>query len=83
MTYDNKKVIVSVIFYSPSQKIVKLTFFLSNLEKHLSDISKRKPYLSVITGDVNARYSPWWPKDINTTEGSNLFSNGLPQLINK
>ena len=28
----------------------------------------------VTQGDFNARSSSWWPKDINATEGSNLFS---------
>ena len=41
----------------------------------------------VITGDFNARSSYWWCKDINTTEGSKLFSltssNGFSQLINE
>ena len=74
MTYNNKKVIVSVIYHSLSQNNSEFDLFLSNFEKLLSDISKRKPFLSVITGDFNARYSSWWPKDINATEGSKLFS---------
>ena len=60
---------------------------MSNLEKPLSIINKRKPFLSVIIGDFNARSSLRWPKDIDTTEGSKLFSltpsNGFPQLINE
>ena len=56
-------------------------------EKLLSNISKRKASLSVITGDCNARSSLWWPKYINTTEGSKLIfltsSNGFLQLINE
>ena len=47
----------------------------------------RKPYLSIITGDFNARSSSWWSEDINTTECLNLFSltssNGFYQLINE
>ena len=57
------------------------------MEKLLSDINKRKPSLSVITGDYNARSSNWWCKDINTTEKANLYSltssNGSSQLINE
>ena len=64
---------MSVIYRSPSQNN-EFEVFLSNMEKLLSDINKRKPSLSVITGDFNARSSYWWCKDINTTEGSNLFS---------
>ena len=82
MTYNNKKVIVSVIYRSPSQNNSEFDLFLSNFEKFLSDISKRKPFLSVITGNVNARSSSWWSKDMDTAEGSKLISltstNGFP-----
>ena len=57
------------------------------MEIFLSNINKRKPFLSVVTGDFNATSSYWWCKDINTTVGLNLFSlmssNGFSQLINK
>ena len=59
ITYNNKKVIVSVIYCSPSQNNSEFDLFLSNFEKLLSNISKRKPSLSVITGDFNARSSSW------------------------
>ena len=79
--------IVSIIFCSSSQTNNEFEVFLSNMEKLLSDIIKRKPSVSVITGDFNARSSCWWCKDISTTEGSNLFSlmslNDLSQLINE
>ena len=87
MDYNNKKVIVSVIYRSPSQNNNEFNLFLSNLEWLLCDINKRKPYLSIITGDFNARSSSWWPKDIDTTKGLKLFSltssNGFSQLINE
>ena len=50
MTYHNKKVIVSVIYRSPSQSINEFDSFLFNLEKLVSDINNRKPALSIITG---------------------------------
>ena len=89
MTYNNKKAIVSVIYHSPSQNNSEFDLLLSNFEILLSNICKRKPSLSVITGDFNARSFSWWPKGINTTEGwkSKLFSltssNGFSQLINE
>ena len=72
-------------------KIVKIVINLScfyligaNL---LSDINKRKPFLSVVTGDFNVRSSSWWYNDINTIQGSHLYSltssNGFYQLINE
>ena len=87
MTYNNTKVIVSVIYRSPSQNNSEFDLFLFNFEKLVSDINERKPFLPVITGDFNARSSSWWSKDIDTTEGSKLFSltssNGFPQLMNE
>ena len=43
MTDNNKKIIVSVIYRSPSQNNSKFDSFLSNLEQLLKDISKCKP----------------------------------------
>ena len=80
MTYNNKKVIVSVIYRSPSQNNSESDLFLSNFGKLLSNINERKPFLSVITGDFNARSSSWGSKDIDTTESRALTSsNGFPQ----
>ena len=57
------------------------------MKKLLSVINKRKPSLSEITDDFNARSSYWWCKDINTIEEANLYSltssNGFCQLINE
>ena len=79
--------IVSVVYRSPSQNSNQSELFLSKLENLLSDINKRKPSLSVVTGDFNARSSSWWCNDINTIEGSHLYSstssNGFSQLINE
>ena len=78
---------MSVIYRYSSQNNSEFDLSLSNFDKLLSDINKSKPFLSAITGDVNARSSSWWSKDIDTTEGSKLFpltsSNGFPQLINE
>ena len=55
MTDNNKRIIVSVIYHPLSQNNCEFDSFLSNLEQLLSDISKCKPTVSVITGDFNAR----------------------------
>ena len=87
MNYNNKKVTVSVIYRSPSQSTDEFDSFLSNFENFLNDINKRKPSLSVVTGDFNSRSSSWWSKDTDTIEGLKLFSlissNRLSQLINE
>ena len=84
---QKQKVIVSVIYRSPSQSTDEFDSFLSNFENVLNDISKRKLSLSVITGDFNSRFSSLLSKDTDTIEGLNLSSlissNGLSQLINE
>ena len=46
--YHNKKLIVSVIYRSPSQSIDESDSFLSNLEKLVSDINNFKPALAIV-----------------------------------
>ena len=57
--HSSKKIIVSVIYRSPSPNNCELVSFLTNFNHLLSKISKCKPSLAVIRGDVNAR-SPAW-----------------------
>ena len=87
MTYNNKKVAVSVIYRSPSQNNIEFEVFLAKYQQLLNEISNLKPSLSVITGDFNARCTSWWPNDTNTTEGLKMSSltssNGFSQLINE
>ena len=59
MSYNNKKVMVSVIYRSPSQTNDEFDTFLSNFQMLLNDINNRKPSLSELTGDFNSRCSSW------------------------
>ena len=87
MNYNNKKVIISVIYRSPSQSTDEFESFLLNFEQLFDDVCQRRPSLSIITGDFNARSVSWWSNDINTTEGLKLSSMsssvGFTQLINE
>ena len=87
MSCNNKKVMLLVINHSLSQKCQELDLFLSNFENLIIDMKNRKPYLSAITGDFNARSSSWWSNDMNATEGAKLFvqtsSDEFQQLIKK
>ena len=87
MVNNNRKIIVSVIYRSPSQNNCEFESFITNFDYLLSEINKLKPSLAIITGDFNTRSPAWWTKDVHTTEGSKLFSltsaNGFSQLINE
>ena len=84
---NDQKMIVPVIYRSPSQNNREFDSLLLYFEQLLSNISTRKPTVSIITGDFNARSSSRSPDDINNSEGTNLFSltssNGFYQLINE
>ena len=72
LVQNNKKIFASVVYRSPSQTNDEFNQFLLNFEKMLLDINQRKPYLTLVAGDFNARSSSWWSDDINTTEGPTL-----------
>ena len=55
MMHNNKKVLVSVIYRSPSQSNCEFESFLTNYDYLLSEINKCKTSLAVITGDFNTR----------------------------
>ena len=57
MSCNIKNVMVSVIYRSPSQTNGEFEVFLSNFQMLLDEINNRKPSLSVITGDFDARCS--------------------------
>ena len=59
MSYKKTKVLVSVIYRSPSQNCNAFNLFLTQLENLFSGINDCKPFLSVVTGDFKARFSSW------------------------
>ena len=63
---------ISSLYRSPSQKSEKFESFLTNFEHLLSDTNPRKPLVSVILGDFNARSTSWWSSDIDSLEGSHV-----------
>ena len=73
MDYNNKKVMVSVIYSSPNQNKNDFDLFLTNLEQLLGEINNHKPYLSIITGYFNARSSSWWSEDLLIRRASICF----------
>ena len=84
---QNKKIIISSLYRSPSQNSEEFESFLTNFEHLQSDINARNPSISIILGDFNARSTSWWSGDIDSLEGSKLFSlstlNGFHQVISE
>ena len=84
---QNKKTIISSLYRCPSQNSKEFESFLTNFEHLLSDINARKPSVSVTLGDFNARSTSRWSSDIDSLEGSKLFSlstlNGFHSSISE
>ena len=86
MLYNNKLVIVSVIYRSPSQSSQEFAQFEMLFSQLLNDITSKKPFFSIILGDFSARSKCWWSLDKQSKEGDSLFlissTSGYTQLIN-
>ena len=69
MLCNNKLVIVSVIYRSPSQSSQEFAQFEMLFSQLLNDITSKKPFFSIILGDFNARSKCWWTLDKQSKEG--------------
>ena len=70
-----------------AKTLINFSFFLSNLEFLLQDISNHNLYLTFLLDHYNARNTKWWHHEITTTEGTQLETTttfyGLQQLIDE
>ena len=77
---NDEIIIISSLYCFPSQNSEEFKSFLS-------DINARKPSVSVILGNFNTRLTSWWSNDIDSLEGTKIFSlstsNGLSLHIFK
>ena len=77
MLYNNKLVVVSVIYRSASQSSQEFAQFEMYFSQLLNDITSKKPFFSIILGDLNARSKCWWSLDKQSKEGFNQFNQWL------
>ena len=86
MLYNNKLVIASVIYRSPSQSPQEFAQFEMLFSQLFNDITSKKPFFSIILGDFIERTKCWWTLDKQSKEGDSLFlissTSGYTQLIN-
>ena len=87
VNYENKKIFIVTLYWSPSQTDDECDEFLRSLESVINSSNHFFSYFLLITGDFYARSSSWWEIDINNFEGisfENLtLSNTLKQLISQ
>ena len=87
MLYNNKLVIVTVIYRSPSQSSQEFVQFEILFSQLLIDITLKKHFFPLfILGDFNARSKCWWSFDKKSKESDSLFlissTSGYTRLIN-
>lgn len=87
VNYENKKIFIVTLYWSPSQTDDECDGFLRSLESVINSSNNFFSYFLLITGHFYARSSSWWEIDINNFEGisfENLtLSNTLKQLISQ
>ena len=75
------------LYRSPSQASDEFENFVYNLDLTLEALTQKNPFLTVIVGDFNAKFSKWCSTDKTTPEVAkldNLTSQyGLTQLLNE
>ena len=84
---ENEKCFLTCLYRSPSQTQHEFENFCTNLDTFMDHINNELPICSVITGDLNGRYSKWCNKDITNLVGCDIdtltSSAGYKQIINK
>ena len=63
MLFNNKLVIVSVIYRSPSQSCQEFAQLEMLFSQLLNVVTSKKPFFSIILGDFSARSKCWWSLD--------------------
>ena len=75
------------LYRSPSQLHNKFSSFITNLESTLYATTLRKPFLTMVLGNLNAKNKFWFDQDNTSYEGSILndlmAQYGLTQIIHK
>ena len=60
------------LYRSPSQSSDEFENFVYNLDLTLEALTQKNPFLTVIVGDFNAKFSKWCSTNKTTPEGAKL-----------
>ena len=73
------------LYRSPSQSSDEFENFFNNIDLKLEALTHKKPFLTVIIGDLNAKCNKWYSTNKTTPEGAKLDSltsqYGLTRLL--
>ena len=87
LNIKNKLYVLVALYRSPSQSQNEFSNFITNLESTLQAITLKKPFLTMVLGDFNAKNKPWFDQDSTSYEGSILHGlmaqYGLTQIIHE
>ena len=85
LNIKNKLYVVVALYRSSSKSHNEFPSFITNLESTLQAITLRKPFLTMVLGDFNAKNKLWFDQDNTSHEGSILNDSmaqyGLTQII--
>ena len=83
LVQNNKKILVSVAYRSPSQTNDEFNHFSLNFEKLLLDINQQKPHLTLVKGDFNTRSILGSLMTLTQPKEQNCFYQHLVMGFNK
>ena len=87
LNIKNKLCVLVALYRLPSQSHNEFSSFTTNLESTLQAITLRKPFLTMVLGDFNAKNKLWFDRDNTSYEGSILHDlvvqYGLTQIIHE
>ena len=82
-----KKLILALLYRSPSQDSDEFTAFKQKWEETINNINNISPAASVFIGDFNARNPRWWTGDVTNSQGEDISEiatqYNLHQLIDE
>ena len=70
---SKKKIFVVVSYRKPSQSAQDFTSYCEQLDNIIEKINLEKPFMTILTGDYNAKHNSWCAGDTTDKFGSAIF----------
>ena len=84
---SRKKIFFIASYRKPSQTSPEFDQYIKNLDEILTKIKNENPYMTIMTGDFNAKHTEWYSEDNTDKFGDKIHElfayHSLTQTVNK
>ena len=84
---SRKKIFFIASYRKPSQTSPEFDQYIKNLDEILTKIKNENPYMTIMTGDFNAKHTEWYSEDNTDKFGDKIHElfayHNLTQTVNK